>query len=1046
MDAKRLSVYVAFVWAVTLANSREYKVGNLIIEKCCFDSFAFETSASAINIALDKLKEDGVLQNNDNISFISKVADQPSVSAGAVVDMVLNKQVDAIFGSPASRISIPVGHLTTFWNIPQISWASTSPELTDKSTFKTYIRTLGPFTKIGIAFVGLFNRFDWKLAGLYMDSTNEICNYATQGIIARFRENNITVAQYFQFIKTVSTADIDRTLRLLKKSARLIITCSPEKLRDIMITACRAEMCNGDYLFMMPAALAVDSFETDLLWRAGNSDDDEAKNAFRYLLYITIARWPNEEIKKDVLTFQKNVPLRMLQQPWNNSFALDNRYLGSKYAPYLYDATYLYGLWINHTVTHNISVRDGRKMFEFAANTTFMGVSGPVHFDKNADREPFYWFWHFSHPEGYPRIAALANTMSKGAEVIETTIWEGFTWHTTTGMPPKDIPICGFEGEYCPQQRQESNNLVISLCTCMVIMTILVMVIIYIIRRRQLEETLIRMKWKIDIADVELKRSKQTFGSRMSNSSISVGLNSNHSGAILNTVKAGLYKGQTVALRTVSKRYTTLPRSSLIGLNAMRDMSHDNVNKFIGACETPTEFCVLFGYCSKGSLQDILENDEIQLDWLFRHSLMMDLVNGMAYIHSSKLVSHGRLKSTNCLVDNRWMLKITDYGLGYLTANIDSPEIEENERFKALLWTAPELLRLEKWPPNGTQSGDVYSFGIILHEIVYRMGVFPREHMIARDIIVQVKIGETMPCRPDTCIEIQDINPASIRLMELCWMENPNDRPPFSTIKTFMKSKFQDVDRNIVDVMIKRLEKYANNLEELVEHRTQELLKEKKKTDTLLYRMLPPSVADKLKCGEAVLPTLYESVTVYFSDIVGFTTIAGMSTPFQVVSLLNDLYSLFDNIIDQFDAYKVETIGDAYLVVSGLPNTNGDLHIKEICDMSLEIISNIMGFKIKHMEERKLMVRIGIHTGPCCAGVVGHTMPRYCLFGDTVNTASRMESNGESQRIHLSEKAHLALVQCGGYKTEYRGEISIKIPYLAILVILPTFWFSRSYI
>ncbi|KAK3607262.1 hypothetical protein CHS0354_002239 [Potamilus streckersoni] len=104
----------------------------------------------------------------------------------------------------------------------------------------------------------------------------------------------------------------------------------------------------------------------------------------------------------------------------------------------------------------------------------------------------------------------------------------------------------------------------------------------------------------------------------------------------------------------------------------------------------------------------------------------------MTYIHLSKLVSHGRLKSTNCLVDNRWLLKITDFGLGFLTEKIDPPDLEENERFKALLWTAPELQRVENRPPHGTQSGDVYSFGIILHEIVYRKGVFPREHMTAR--------------------------------------------------------------------------------------------------------------------------------------------------------------------------------------------------------------------------------------------------------------------------------------------------------------------------
>lgn len=90
----------------------------------------------------------------------------------------------------------------------------------------------------------------------------------------------------------------------------------------------------------------------------------------------------------------------------------------------------------------------------------------------------------------------------------------------------------------------------------------------------------------------------------------------------------------------------------------------------------------------------------------------------------------------------------------------------------------------------------------------------------------------------------------------------------------------------------------------------------------------------------------------------------------------------------------METIGDSYMVVSGLPMRNGDRHAAEIARMSLALHQAVMSFTIRHKPDEKLKLRIGIHTGPCAAGVVGHKMPRYCLFGDTVNTASRMESTG----------------------------------------------------
>ena len=148
-----------------------------------------------------------------------------------------------------------------------------------------------------------------------------------------------------------------------------------------------------------------------------------------------------------------------------------------------------------------------------------------------------------------------------------------------------------------------------------------------------------------------------------------------------------------------------------------------------------------------------------------------------------------------------------------------------------------------------------------------------------------------------------------------------------------------------------------------------------------------------------------------------------------MAKFLHEVYTCFDAVIKYYDVYKVETIGDAYMVVSGLPRPT-DKHAGNIASMALNLLLQSKRFNIGEFRKPKsneaLQIRIGIHSGPVAAGVVGQAMPRYCLFGDTVNMASRMESNGEPGKIHISAQCNRELCMLGGYNTEERGWIDIK--------------------
>lgn len=259
------------------------------------------------------------------------------------------------------------------------------------------------------------------------------------------------------------------------------------------------------------------------------------------------------------------------------------------------------------------------------------------------------------------------------------------------------------------------------------------------------------------------------------------------------------------------------------------------------------------------------------------------------------------------------------------------------------------------------------------------------------------------------------------------WTLPDDDRPDFSALKENIHKINKDCETSTrLDMLLTQVEQYANNLEALVEERTSDYLEEKRKCEELLYQLLPKSVASQLIMGQPVMAETYDQVTIYFSDIIGFTQLSAESTPLEVVDLLNDLYTSFDSIIENFDVYKVETIGDAYMVVSGLPMRNGNRHAAEIARMSLAVLGAVRVKTVPHRPGERLLLRIGMHTGPCVAGVVGLKMPRYCLFGDTVNTASRMESHGEALKIHVSPKTKEILDLYDCFDLECRGEITMK--------------------
>ncbi|XP_040196177.1 guanylate cyclase soluble subunit alpha-2 [Rana temporaria] len=202
------------------------------------------------------------------------------------------------------------------------------------------------------------------------------------------------------------------------------------------------------------------------------------------------------------------------------------------------------------------------------------------------------------------------------------------------------------------------------------------------------------------------------------------------------------------------------------------------------------------------------------------------------------------------------------------------------------------------------------------------------------------------------------------------------------------------------------LKKRMDKLKATLEKTHQALEEEKKRTVDLLYSIFPGDVAQQLWEGKSVQARKFDEVTMLFSDIVGFTAVCAQCTPMQVISMLNELYTLFDYQCGFLDIYKVETIGDAYCVAAGL-HRKSKSHAKPIALMALKMME--LSEEVLTPDGRPIKMRIGIHSGSVFAGVVGVRMPRYCLFGNNVTLASKFESGSHPRRINVSPTTYQLL-------------------------------------
>lgn len=984
-------------------------------------SVAWANCGGSVGLVLDGLQETSMAHGFEFQFFIRHTTCDASDAVGVALDLMKTTNVDVVIAPPCHGGALMMSFLSTTYQTPLLLWGFVNDvEFADLNQFPYVTSVMTNAKQVAQAVTIVLEEFQWStIAILYQDRLFDYCSSIVTAIELQIFETNT----FSTYVAASSKIDVDDDVRMssvlkrVKLKARIILVCFDSLLdrRKFLLTASEMGMMDDEYQYVVVAIRSVGFGQTSVgkqmldigltpFWvdvdgLAGDGADNEVKEIARNILIIDLST--NITNKTELSDFQNTVRKRVTLPPMNCDTvpcrnSSDTGF--GKYARHLRDLFYLYAKSLDVVGDRYKSAPD----MVAAMVTSFQGLTGDVIIDEKHTRVPIIFLYGLDASYQQVTYAEIdfsgENSTLKKLYTDPTTIFGG-------RETPLSVPLCGFSGLDCLGSVFARNH-------------------------RQ-EQQRLRNEWHVPSALLlgEMKSGSIIVGkSHRSLVSAKTALTSSDLGDTCFDIR--YYLGEKVIIIGHKRlHHHTLEQDLYVKL---RKLDHENVNKFVGLSADGPEFIAVWRMCERGTLQAVISAGTMTIDSFFVICLIKDIAEGIKYLHMSFLPYIGTLSSAMCLVSEGWQVKLSFFGLEHLAG-----ESTPTDR----LYIAPELLRNTSL--KGTKQGDLYSFAIVCSEVITRRPAWSesesREEI--EDLLYHIKRGGASPPRPRLERMDTDVDQSLIDIAKECWTENPNDRLAIDVVCSRLATiKQGSTKTNLMDHLFERLEVHTADLEREIEIQSRELVEHKKKADLLLGKMLPRQVAELLKRGQSVEPEGFDSVTVFFCDVVKFTQLAAKCLPLQVISLLNELFSSFDQIIEEHDAYKVESIGDGYLCVSGLPTRNGFNHIREILEMSFCLMEYLKTFRIPALPRERVELRIGINSGPCVAGVVGLSMPRYCLFGDTVNTASRMESNGKASHIHLSDTAQKLLVEHfpGQYETVSRGDVIIKGK-----GVMETFWAMR---
>ncbi|XP_017774638.1 PREDICTED: receptor-type guanylate cyclase gcy-28-like [Nicrophorus vespilloides] len=721
-------------------------------------------------------------------------------TTGEAANMHYKNNVIAYIGPACICALEPVASLAAYWNIPIITGMGDQP-LTERelsvtsSCIMDRLQTWNDMAPHGIinnnsklyptltrlsycerhlklVFTSVVKYFGWKHIALVVDKTDLFSIMLGKNLEYELKRQGLQV-----FVIELKGNDEEMYDKYLKDASRyarvMILSIRASLVRKFMLAAHGLGMTKGDWVFM-DLEMYKGSYWVDSIWSVGDKYDTIAKEAYEALIRVSLLQ-PTSDRFQD---FANKVKERA-QTDYN--YIMNSREDVDFAIGAFYDGVYLLGMALNETLSMGGNIRDGLAITKLMWGRDFHGISGYVAFDHNGDRVADYSI-QVLHPKTgkFYVVAHYYDLHKEYLPVPEQKIY----WPGGREDPPLDIPEPGFLDDHPKRMNYDIILIIYGIVALGLILALIGWGCFKCTRQVRTDQNI--MQWRVRPDEMMFELGiLYDYEPEFPSLPESLDVSSSRPSFInsLQSTPIGMYKGTRVFIKKIVKKNMDINKKVLSEIKQVINIGHENTIRFLGACIENPGILIITEYCPRGSLRDVLDNNEINLNWKNKLSLIENIAKGMQYLHNSEVSVHGKLNSHNCLIDGDFVLKICDFGLTTLVIPDDISE--DINHYHKLLWVAPELLPLTVVPGiPATQKGDVYSFAIILEEIILRAGPFfvtlQHEQICIYDILKRVADREIPPFRP--VVDETNCHEDLILLMKTCWEDNPVCRPPFNVI------------------------------------------------------------------------------------------------------------------------------------------------------------------------------------------------------------------------------------------------------------------------